>query len=103
MRKSLLNTGRFANLAKNWRDVVRELHWNRSPEFRCSTGPTWPVDPEKRLTLAVRWPQSYQWDKAASYADRIVFLKDGRIVGEMKLDKSRDPQEILKRLAQLET
>jgi putative ABC transport system ATP-binding protein len=41
--------------------------------------------------------------KAASYADRIVFLKDGRIVGEMKLDKSRDPQEILKRLAQLET
>jgi putative ABC transport system ATP-binding protein len=43
--------------------------------------------------------------KAASYADRIVFLKDGTIVGEMKLaaDATRDTQEILKRLAQLET
>jgi len=42
--------------------------------------------------------------KAASFADRIVFLKDGKIFGEMKLDAnaSRDTQEILKRLAQLE-
>jgi len=40
--------------------------------------------------------------KAASYADRIVFLKDGKIVGEMQVDKGHDGQEILKRLAQLE-
>jgi putative ABC transport system ATP-binding protein len=41
--------------------------------------------------------------KAASYSDRVVFLKDGKIVGEMKMDKGRDGQEILKRLAQLES
>ncbi len=41
--------------------------------------------------------------KAASFADRIVFLKDGKIVGEMKMEKGRDVQEILKRLAQLES
>jgi putative ABC transport system ATP-binding protein len=41
--------------------------------------------------------------KAASYADRVVFLKDGKIVGQIKLDISRDPQEILQRLALLET
>ena len=41
--------------------------------------------------------------KAASYADRIVFLKDGKVVGEMLVEKGRDGQEILKRLAQLET
>ncbi len=40
--------------------------------------------------------------KAASFADRVVFLKDGKIVGEMKMEKGRDGQEILKRLAQLE-
>ena len=41
--------------------------------------------------------------KAASFADRIVFLKDGKIVGEMKMEAGRDGQEILKRLAQLES
>ena len=41
--------------------------------------------------------------KAASFSDRVVFLKDGKIVGEMKMDKGRDGQEILKRLAQLES
>jgi len=43
--------------------------------------------------------------QAASHADRIVFLKDGKIVGQMKLDAkaSHDTQEILRRLAQLET
>jgi putative ABC transport system ATP-binding protein len=41
--------------------------------------------------------------KAASFADRIVFLQDGKIVSEMKMEKSRDVQEILKRLAQLES
>jgi putative ABC transport system ATP-binding protein len=41
--------------------------------------------------------------KAASFADRVVFLKDGKIVGEMKMEKGRDGQEILKRLAQLES
>jgi putative ABC transport system ATP-binding protein len=41
--------------------------------------------------------------KAASFADRIVFLKDGKIVGAMKMEPGRDVQEILKRLAQLES
>ena len=41
--------------------------------------------------------------KAASYADRVVFLKDGKTVGEMRMEPDRDGQEILKRLAQLES
>ena len=42
--------------------------------------------------------------KAASFADRVVFLKDGKLVGQLKLaaNTSRDTQEILRRLAQLE-
>ena len=43
--------------------------------------------------------------KAASFSDRVVFLQDGKIVGELKLDANagHDTQEILRRLAQLET
>jgi putative ABC transport system ATP-binding protein len=40
--------------------------------------------------------------KAASYADRIVFLKDGRAIDEMKLDGSTDATDILARLTELE-
>ena len=42
--------------------------------------------------------------KAASFSDRVVFLQDGKLVGELKLDAdaSHDTQEILRRLAQLE-
>ena len=40
--------------------------------------------------------------KAASYADRVVFLKDGQIADELKLDHRRDPALILARLAELE-
>jgi putative ABC transport system ATP-binding protein len=41
--------------------------------------------------------------QAASFSDRVVFLKDGKIVGAMKMEPGRDGQEILKRLAQLES
>ena len=42
--------------------------------------------------------------QAASYSDRVVFLKDGKLVGELKraANADRDTQEILRRLAQLE-
>jgi putative ABC transport system ATP-binding protein len=40
--------------------------------------------------------------KAASHADRIVFLKDGRIIDEMKLDGGKDAADILARLTELE-
>ena len=39
--------------------------------------------------------------KAASYADRVVFLRDGRIIDEVKLEGTRDPKGILARLAEL--
>jgi putative ABC transport system ATP-binding protein len=39
--------------------------------------------------------------KAASFADRVVFLKDGRVIHQMKIDGSRDPSTILKRMAEL--
>ena len=38
--------------------------------------------------------------RAASYADRIVFLKDGRVVDEMRLDGGKDAADILARLAE---
>jgi putative ABC transport system ATP-binding protein len=40
--------------------------------------------------------------KAASHTDRIVFLKDGRIIDEMKLDGGKDAADILARLTELE-
>jgi putative ABC transport system ATP-binding protein len=40
--------------------------------------------------------------KAASYADRIVFLNDGRVIDEMKLDGGKDAADILARLTELE-
>jgi len=40
--------------------------------------------------------------KAASYADRIVFLNDGQIIDEMKLDGGKDAADILARLTELE-
>lgn len=41
--------------------------------------------------------------KAASYADRIVFLKDGRVVDELRLDGARgETAKILERLKALE-
>jgi putative ABC transport system ATP-binding protein len=40
--------------------------------------------------------------KAASYADRIVFLKDGQIAGETRLATGNDAGSILHRLAELE-
>jgi putative ABC transport system ATP-binding protein len=40
--------------------------------------------------------------KAASYADRVVFLRDGRIIDEVGLEGTRDPKDILARLAELE-
>ena len=40
--------------------------------------------------------------KAASYADRIVFLKDGQIVDEMRLTEEADAGAILERLGTLE-
>lgn len=40
--------------------------------------------------------------KAAGYADRIVFLKDGRMVDELHLDGNGDTGEILRRFARLE-
>ncbi len=40
--------------------------------------------------------------RAASYADRIVFLKDGRMVGEAHLAAEGDAGAILHRLAELE-
>jgi putative ABC transport system ATP-binding protein len=40
--------------------------------------------------------------KAASYADRIVFLKDGQIAGETRLATGNDAGAILHRLAELE-
>ena len=41
--------------------------------------------------------------RAASYADRIVFLRDGRIVQELLMDGSRDPARILEVMTKLET
>jgi putative ABC transport system ATP-binding protein len=40
--------------------------------------------------------------KAASYADRIVFLKDGRVIDEMRLEGEKDATDILARLTELE-
>jgi putative ABC transport system ATP-binding protein len=40
--------------------------------------------------------------KAASFADRIVFLKDGQIASEIKLEKGGDTAPILERLGQLD-
>ena len=40
--------------------------------------------------------------RAASHADRIVFLKDGQVVGETQLASSGDAGSILRRLAELE-
>jgi putative ABC transport system ATP-binding protein len=40
--------------------------------------------------------------RAASYADRIVFLKDGRIIDEMRLEGEKDAGDILARLTELE-
>lgn len=40
--------------------------------------------------------------KAASFADRIVFLKDGQIASEIKLEKGGDTGPILERLGQLD-
>lgn len=40
--------------------------------------------------------------KAAGYADRIVFLKDGRMVDELYLQGDHDTGEILRRFARLE-
>jgi len=40
--------------------------------------------------------------RAASYADRIVFLKDGRIIDEMRLEGEKDATDILARLTELE-
>ena len=40
--------------------------------------------------------------RAASHADRIVFLKDGQVVGETQLASSGDASSILRRLAELE-
>jgi len=40
--------------------------------------------------------------KAASYADRILFLKDGKVVGETRLTANSDASAILHRLAELE-
>jgi len=39
--------------------------------------------------------------KAASFADRIVFLKDGQIASEIKLEKGDDTAPILERLGEL--
>jgi putative ABC transport system ATP-binding protein len=39
--------------------------------------------------------------KAASFADRIVFLKDGQIASEIRLEKGGDTAPILERLGQL--
>jgi putative ABC transport system ATP-binding protein len=39
--------------------------------------------------------------KAASFADRIVFLKDGRIASEIQLEKGGDTTPILERLGEL--
>lgn len=40
--------------------------------------------------------------KDAGYADRVVFLKDGKIVDEMRLEDGRDATDILTRLTELE-
>ena len=40
--------------------------------------------------------------KAASFADRIVFLKDGQIASEIKLEKGGDTAPILERLGKLD-
>jgi putative ABC transport system ATP-binding protein len=40
--------------------------------------------------------------RAASYADRIIFLKDGRVAGEAHLTAGDDTSAILHRLAELE-
>ncbi len=40
--------------------------------------------------------------KAASFADRIVFLKDGQIAGEIRLEKGSDTAPILERLGELD-
>jgi putative ABC transport system ATP-binding protein len=40
--------------------------------------------------------------RAASYADRIVFLKDGQVIDEMRLDGGKDAADILARLTELE-
>ncbi len=41
--------------------------------------------------------------KAASFADRIVFLRDGRIADQLRLEKRGDTALILERLGRLET
>ncbi|MBI5876827.1 MAG: ABC transporter ATP-binding protein [Chloroflexi bacterium] len=41
--------------------------------------------------------------KAASYADRVVFLKDGQVAGELRVERRRDAAPILERLRLLES
>jgi putative ABC transport system ATP-binding protein len=40
--------------------------------------------------------------RAATYADRIVFLKDGQIIDEMRLEGKKDAGDILAHLTELE-
>lgn len=40
--------------------------------------------------------------KAASYADRIVFLRDGRVVDELSLNGSRNTQAVLAKFTEIE-
>jgi putative ABC transport system ATP-binding protein len=41
--------------------------------------------------------------RAASYADRVVFVRDGEIVRELKCDKDQGAQGIIDVMAEFET
>ena len=41
-------------------------------------------------------------NRASSHANRIVFLKDGRVEGETKLTDESSPEDVLKKLVELE-
>ena len=63
---------RFAARAGTWRHLARRAAWRLEPEQpRDSVPPSWPVSPEAKQTLRIRWPRRYGWANAAGWIDPI--------------------------------
>ena len=64
-----MNWSRIAS-PEAWKGLALEAVWKFTAHSKSTTGnPTWPLDPQDRANMRVKWPSRYGWSPATKWVE----------------------------------